>query len=101
MKIKRETSSLIKRVVVFIAIVTGCIVLAGWLFNMQALKSLLPRYGTMRINTAICFILSGLTLYLLHDGRSVNKFKKNIAYVFSSLILVTGILSLCYYIFGW
>ena len=101
MKLKRETSSLIKRVVVLIAIVTGCIVLAGWFFNIPSFKNLLPRYGTMRINTAICFILSGLALYFFRDGRPVSKSKQIIGYVFSSVILVIGILSLCNYFFGW
>lgn len=101
MKKKRETSALIKRAAVFITIVTGCAVLAGWIFNIPGFKSLLPGFGNMRFNTAICFILSGVTLYLLRDGPSISKFRQNIAYVFACLILLTGVISLCYYIFGW
>lgn len=98
MEIKRETSSLIKRAVVFIPVVAGFLVLAGWFFNILPLRSLFPGWGEMRVNTAICIILSGFILYLFQDGPSISKSKQKIVYVFTSLILLSGVVSLCYYL---
>ena len=97
----RKTSALLKRAASIITIVTGCVVLAGWLFDKSALKSIVPAFGTMRINTALCFILSGITLYLLENAPSISQFRKNAAYFFTFLILLIGSLSLSNYIFGW
>lgn len=42
----------------------GLLVLAGWQFNIDLLKSLLKEWPTMKGNTAILFILSGSLLWL-------------------------------------
>ncbi|NEQ22945.1 MAG: hypothetical protein F6K28_28090, partial [Microcoleus sp. SIO2G3] len=44
----------------------GLIVLIGWLFNLSILKSVLPNLVTMKANTALAFLLSGVSLWLLH-----------------------------------
>src|SRR5450432_2352116 len=101
MKKVSRTSALIKRAAGFITIVTGCVVLEGWFFDIPSFKSLIPGFGSMRFNTAFCFILSGLTLYLLQDAPSISQLRKTIAFVFSCLVLLIGVLSLSWYIFGW
>jgi signal transduction histidine kinase/CheY-like chemotaxis protein/integral membrane sensor domain MASE1/HPt (histidine-containing phosphotransfer) domain-containing protein len=51
----------------------GLIVLLGWLFGIEALRSVLPDLATMKPITAVTFILSGILLYLsAHDFRSHN-----------------------------
>ena len=49
----------------------GLFVLAGWIFNIQTFKSLLPGLSTMKANTAIAFVLGGIALWFA--GRKVPK----------------------------
>jgi len=47
----------------------GCVVILGWMFDITMLKSVLPRLVTMKANTAIGFMLSGASLWLLHKQQ--------------------------------
>ena len=46
------------------------LVLAGWIFDVLALKSILPGYASMKANTAIAFVAAGASLLLLRDSGS-------------------------------
>jgi hypothetical protein len=50
------------------AIIAGGLVLAGWMWDIVFLKSIMAGHAVIKLNTAVCFILSGLVLWLL--GRS-------------------------------
>ncbi len=96
-----KSSSPVNRAASFITLLIGCTVLAGWLFNISSLTSLLPGYGIMRMDTAFCFILSGLSLYLRHDDQPGSRAREYTVLVCSLIVLAIGALSLSSYIFGW
>lgn len=52
-----------------LAVALGAVVLAGWLLGIEHLKSLSPRFGTMKANTAVAFILIGAGAYLAREDR--------------------------------
>lgn len=57
-----------ERLAIFVSI-AGAIVIAGWIFNINILKSILPVWVTMKVTTAIAFILSGVTLYFITKSQ--------------------------------
>lgn len=50
----------------FVPILISALVLYGWLFDIPNLQSVLSGFPTMKVNTALCFIFSGLSLLLWH-----------------------------------
>lgn len=54
-------------------IVLALAVITGWLFDVFALKTILLRDTTMKINTALCFLFSGIIFLCLSSGRWNNR----------------------------
>lgn len=52
------------------AIFVGSLVLVGWTLDVAALKSLRPDWVSMKPNTAVAFILTGLGLLLASRERA-------------------------------
>jgi signal transduction histidine kinase len=81
------------------AIATGAVVLVGWLFDIPSLKSVLPGFVTMKANTAVGFVLAGLSLALLGcAARSV--WVRQLSRVCACATALLGILTLSQYLFG-
>jgi diguanylate cyclase (GGDEF)-like protein/PAS domain S-box-containing protein len=75
-------------------IALGVIVLAGWILNISALQSLLPGFPTMKGNTAVLFILSGISLWMQVEGQ-----RPRIARAAAMLVALIGLLTLGEYVF--
>lgn len=56
----------------------GCIVLLGWLANIELLKSVYPNFVSMKFNTALCFMLIGaaLSIELKNNLKKYSFFSK-------------------------
>jgi len=85
-----------------IVFLIGSAVLAGWFFNVQSIKEVFPGLATMKANTAVSFVLSGLSLWFLLRQRTttVKKAKEQIISLLCGLTvaLISG-LTLCEYLF--
>ena len=88
------------RVVSAIVILIGCTVLVGWMLDIAVLKSVFPGLATMKANTALGFILSGLSLWLLHTESTAPRTRR-IAQACAVIVSLSGLLTLGEYIFGW
>ncbi|MFA5044877.1 MAG: PAS domain S-box protein [Paludibacter sp.] len=75
----------------------GLLVLIGWLFDIEILKSLQSNTVTMKANTAVAFLLSGLVLVFMKQESPVYKILIRICGLF---IAVLGMLSLGEYLWG-
>ena len=52
--------------------------LTGWLAGIRALTSVIPDYATIKVNTALCVVLAGLSLWLLrHPSVQPVRFHPN------------------------
>src|SRR6202045_24280 len=81
------------------AAAVGCLVLFGWAFHIEHLKSILPGLGTMKPNTALGLAFSGTSLWLLLPGDSHTR-KRQIAHFLALLVMVIGAATLIEYLFG-
>src|SRR3990172_2508145 len=79
----------------------GCLVLIGWWLDIPTLKSIFPGLVTMKANTALCFILSGVSLWLLQTTEQTEKRRRRIAQGCAFAVSLVGLLTLSQYLFGW
>lgn len=85
------------RITSLLVAVAGLAVLLGWIFDIEALKSVLPGLVTMKVNTACGFIAAGIGLWLLASDSPVIRL---IARGLLAAIIVIGGLTLIEYVFS-
>ncbi len=90
-------SVFISVVVSLLTIAIGLIVLIGWQFDIEALKTVVPGALSMKANTAFCFILSGISLLLIRKNSTL---AKTIIRLFSTIIFLIAGFAFCYSVFG-
>ncbi len=77
----------------------GVMVLLGWIFDIQILKSVMPGFVSMKANTAIGFILSGMSLALMAWSSPAASVRW-LARAGAIAVALLGFLTLCQYGFG-
>ena len=87
-----------------LAVLVGGVVLTGWALDLAALKSVLPGWVSMKPNTAVAFILTGLALLLSRREWSEGRSERTAAFgsrLVALLAGLIGLLTLAEYTFGW
>jgi drug/metabolite transporter (DMT)-like permease len=74
--------------VLSLAVIIGGIVITGWIFDIGVLKSISPAWVTMKLTTAIAFLLSGITLYFIVKAVEGEFDKAQVALSITSLIII-------------
>jgi len=49
----------------------GTLALVAWLFDLTALESVLPSLRTMRVNSAVCFLLLGSSIWFFNRADAL------------------------------
>src|SRR5271170_4057412 len=83
-----------------VVILVGCLVLVGWMFDVAALKSILPNLVTKKANTAIGFVLAGVSLRLLQTQNRSRR-QRNFGWICAAAVTLMGLLTLSQDLFGW
>ena len=69
-RFKVSTNALVAGVASAIAVFVGSLVVVGWCLDIEVLKRGFPGSpATMKVNTALCFVLCGVSLWLFLKGR--------------------------------
>jgi PAS domain S-box-containing protein len=84
-----------------LAVLAGGLVLAGWTLDIAALKSLLPNWVSVKPNTALAFILTGIAVLLSTLNPQFSTASSRLARLCGWLAGLIGLLTLCEYAFGW
>jgi diguanylate cyclase (GGDEF)-like protein len=80
-----------------ITAIMGIMVLAGWVWDVSALKSILPGAATMKVNTSLGVLLLGVALCLSQYGVGAVRVGKLVALMIAAL----GAATLMEYILHW
>jgi PAS domain S-box-containing protein len=78
----------------------GMAAIAGWMFDITALKSILPGLVTMKPNTASGMLLCGSALALL-SLEKIPKLVRSTTAMIAVVVIALGTLTLGEYFFGW
>ena len=70
-----------------VVIIAGILVIIGWFFDIGVLKSISPAWVSMKFDTAIAFILSGVTLYFIARAAEGEFDKAQVVLSITSLII--------------
>ncbi|MFA5252387.1 MAG: hypothetical protein WC454_07370 [Phycisphaerae bacterium] len=87
---KKKTAKILAAVVG----IAGVVVMLGWIFDIGVLKSVSPSWVSMKFDTAIAFVLSGITLYFIARAIEGEFDKAQVVLSITSLVimLLMGIL---------
>src|SRR5437868_3984821 len=91
-------ASLVTLVASFALLILGISVLIGWAFDIGILKSIAPRLVSMKPNTAVCFLLSGVSLWLL-KAEGVSGAKLRLGQALAAIVVVIGALTIIEFLF--
>lgn len=80
-------------------ICVSCLVLAGWAFNLSALRSVIPGQPQMVPNTAIAFILASVSLWMLWREKKYQR-ASVVTWIFALAVILVGLLTLAEYLTG-
>ena len=78
----------IAKVLSLVVIIASIMVIIGWIFDISILKSISPAWVSMKFDTAIAFVLSGITLYFIIRAIEGEFDKAQVALSITTLIIV-------------
>jgi PAS domain S-box-containing protein len=83
-----------------LAFCIGAAALAGWIFDIDALKQIHPALVNMKANTSICLMLAAISVLLLREESTAGS-RRRVAHVFAVIIALIGMVTLSEHLFGW
>lgn len=104
--IRRLISSLkyFSRIASATVMLAGSLALVGWILDIVILRSVFPGLPQMMGNTALGFVLAGVSLWLVgtHPAQSeMERRQRRIAHVCACGVVLLGLVTLAQYVFGW
>lgn len=85
----------LSRIIGLFLVVEGIVVLIGWALDVAAFKSIVPGLATMKCNTAILFLLAGVSLWFRNKEPLTV-----VSQIASATIALLSVLTLAQYVTG-
>src|SRR5579862_5320298 len=79
--------------------IAGCLVLCGWVFHIESLKSAFLRSGTVDVNASLGLLFLGMSLWLLLPDPP-RRARRYWGLCLAALVASLGILTVIEYVFG-
>jgi hypothetical protein len=76
------------RILSLVVIIAGVTVIIGWIFDIGILKSISPAWVSMKFDTSIAFVLSGITLYFIARAVEGEFDKAQVVLSIISLVII-------------
>lgn len=83
-----------------VAICVGLLALAGWLFDIEILKRVSPRFVAMNPVTAICFVVIGIAFECLRSPKP-SKWARAAGVALALLVAFVGAIKVASYVLEW
>ena len=93
--------NLFAKVASLTVMLVGYAALFGWTFDISVLKSVIPGFATMKANTALVFVLAGLSLWLSQTPEPRPSRNRVIAKVSALLVTLIALLTLAEYLMSY
>jgi len=97
---KTKLFKMVSEILSICIFLSGSAVLIGWILDIPVLKNISPNFVAMKANTAICFILIGLSLWLSQEKRLGNRLCRKIARFCAFVVFMVGFLTFWEYMLG-
>ena len=78
----------------------GASVMLGWIFDVNALQTVLPGMASMKFNTALGFLLAGVGLAMSQEGLAPAALRQSLASFVAIVVVLLGAVTLAEYASG-
>lgn len=93
--ISQKSCQFIAAMIAGFVVFVGVLVMIGWLFNIPVLTKINPGWESMKFNTALCFVLSGIGLWLVRNEKH-----RGLTWLCAGIIILISTLTLVEYLFA-
>jgi PAS domain S-box-containing protein len=80
-----------------LVMLTGALVFVGWITDTAALKSIMPNWVAMKVNTALCLFLAGLSLWLRRTEDPYRR-RQLVGWICAGIVTLISLLTLAEYV---
>ncbi len=93
LKVQKYVPAITSLLVMF----TGALVFVGWITDTTALKSIMPNWVAMKVNTAFCLFLAGLSLWLRRT-EDPSRRRQLVGWICAGIVTLISLLTLAEYV---
>jgi len=95
-----KTLAVVVHILCAVGIFAGCAIEIGWLGGIEILKNPMGADAPIKINSGLCFLLSGVSILMLSYSSDKTSWYRRAAMVGALVVFLTGILTISEHVWG-